>query len=129
MRVAPIQLADTFDLLQSELQQLLLPDDIEMAPDPRVFSCEALDFRVGQMPAETHVQLAGEVVVEFGEELDVEEEDGGGGELIGDYVEEDFGTVVFVLLDGALLGADCEEPHFDQVGPITEEDAFTACLR
>lgn len=98
VHVASVQLPDPFDLLQSELQKFLLADDVEMAPDPRVLSGEALDFCIGQVPAKSHVQLAGKVVVEFGEKFDVEEEDRGRGQLVRYYVEEDFGAVVFVFL-------------------------------
>ena len=99
-----------------------------MVPDARVFAGEALDFGVGEVTAEAHVEFTGEVVVEFGEELDVEEEDGGGGELVGDDVKEYLWAVVFVLLRGALFGAHGKESHFNEVGSVTEEDALAACL-
>lgn len=98
-----------------------------MSPDARVFTREPLDFVVGEVAAEAHVELAGEVIVEFGEEFDVEEEDGGGGEFVGDDVEEDLRAVVFVFLGGALLGADGKEAHFEEVGAVTEEDAVATC--
>lgn len=99
-----------------------------MVPDAWVFAGESLDFGVGEVATKTHVELAGEVIVEFGEEFDVEEEDGSGGELVGDNVEKDLRAVVFVLFGGALLGANGEEPHFDKVSPVTEEDALAACV-
>lgn len=123
-----LQLAQALDLLQGQLQQLLLLDDVKVPPDTGVLAGEALHLRVGEVPAESHVQLAGEVVVEFREELHVEEEDGGGGELVRDHVEEDLWAVVFVLLVGALLGANGHESHLDDIGSVTEEDGFPACV-
>ena len=99
-----------------------------MSPDARVLSCKPLDFVVGQVAAEARVEFAGEVVVEFGEEFDVQEEDGSGGEFVGDDVEEDLGAVVFVLFGGTLLRADGEEAHFEEIGAVTEEDAIAACM-
>jgi hypothetical protein len=57
-------------------------------------------------------------VVEFGEEFSVEEEIGCGGEFVGDGVEEDLGTVVFVCFVGALFGSEGEEAHFYDRGAI-----------
>lgn len=65
-------------------------------------------------------------VVEFTEELCVEEEIGGGGEFVGYGVEEDFGTVVFVLFGGALFGFYGEETEFEDVDAVAEEDGFSA---
>lgn len=56
---------------------------------------DGIGMNVGR--EETHI------VVEFREELCVEEEIGGGGQLICDGVEEDFRAVVFILLGCALL--------------------------
>ena len=75
-----------------------------MSADLRIFPGEALDIRFGEVPAKPDVELAREIVVEFGEQLDVEEEDGGGGEFVGDDVEEDFWAEVFVFLGAALFG-------------------------
>lgn len=75
LRITAIQLANALNLLQRQLEQLLLANDVEVATDAGVFAGKTLDFSVGEMSAQTHVQLAGKVVVEFGEELDVEEED------------------------------------------------------
>ena len=122
----PIQLANTLDLLQGQLEQLLLADDVQVAADAGIFAREPLDLCVGEVATQAEVQLAREVVVEFGEELDVEEEDSGRGELVGNDVEEDLGAVVFVFLGRALLGPDCEEAHFDEVCAVAEEDAFAA---
>ena len=95
-----------------------------MFADARVFAREPFHFGVGEVSTEAHVQFAGEVVVEFGEEFDVEEEHGGRRELVGYDVEENLGTEVLVLLGGALLGADGEETHLEEVGTVSEEDAL-----
>lgn len=123
---APVELTDTFDLLERQLQQLLLPNDVEVLADAGVLAGEPLDLCVGEMSAESHVELAREVVVEFGEELDVEKEHGRRGELVGDNVEEDFRAVVFVFLGGALFRAHCKQSHLDEVGAVAEEHAFSA---
>jgi len=99
-----------------------------MSPDARVFTRESLDFVVGQVTTEAHVEFAGKVVIEFGEKFDIEEEDGSRGEFVGDDVEEDLGAVVFVLFGGTLLRADGEEAHFEEIGAVTEEDAIAACM-
>ena len=57
-----------------------------------------------QAPPEPDVELAGEGVEEFGEQLDVQEEDGRVGEFGGHDVQEDFRALVFRFLGGALLG-------------------------
>ena len=66
-----------------------------MLLDFRILSGEAVDFGLAQLSAQPGVELAREVVVEFGEKLDVEEEHGRRGEFVGDDVEEDFWAVVF----------------------------------
>ena len=65
-------------------------------------------------------------VVEFTEEFGVEEEVGGRSEFVGDGIEEDFGTVVFILFGGALFAFDGEEAHFENVDAVAEEDGFSA---
>ncbi|KAL8948601.1 MAG: hypothetical protein Q9222_005217 [Ikaeria aurantiellina] len=56
------------------------------------------------MPSESQIQFSGEIVVEFRQKFNVEEEDGSGGELGGDDVEEDLGAGVFVFGGGAGAG-------------------------
>lgn len=97
-----------------------------MPANLRILPGEAVDVGFGEMTSEPDVEFSRKVVVEFGEKLDVEEEDGGGGELVGDDVEEDFGTVVFVLSLGALFRFRSEEAHAEDVGAIPEEDGFSA---
>lgn len=128
MHSPAIQLPDPFDLLKGQLQQLLLADDVEVAADAGIFTGKALDFRIGEMAAESHVQLAGEVVVELREELDVQEEDRRRSEFVGYYIEEDLGAVILVLLRGTLFGSDSKKPHLNELGSITEEDALSACM-
>lgn len=121
-----LQLPQPLHLLEHELEPLLAPHDIEMAPDLGVLARKAVDFVLRETAAETRVQLAGQLVVEFGEEFSFEEEVSGGGELVGDGVEEDFGTVVFVLAGVALFGFDGEEAQAEEVDAVAEEDGFAA---
>jgi len=99
-----------------------------MPTDLRILSGEAVDVGFGEVTAEPDVELAREVVVEFGEELDVEEEDGGGGELVGHDVEEDFRAVVFALALRALFRFRGQEAHAQDVGAVAEEGGFSACV-
>ena len=96
-------LPNTLNLLQSQLQQLLLPDNVQMSADPEVLARKSFDLGLGQLSAQTHVKLARKVVVEFGQELDIQEEDGRRGELVGHHVQKDFGAVVLVGFGGALF--------------------------
>lgn len=128
MHSPAIQLPDPFDLLQGQLEQFLLADDVEMAANAGIFTGKALNFRIGEMAAKSHVQLAREVVVELREKLDVQEEDRRRSEFVGYYVEEDLGAVVLILLRGALFGSDSKKPHPNEVGSVTEEDALSACM-
>lgn len=96
-----------------------------MAADLRILPRKTVDVGLGEVAPQPDVELAREVVVEFREQLDVEEEDGGGGQLVGDDVEEDFGTVVFVFGLGALFGGGGEEAHAEDVGAVAEEDRFS----
>ncbi len=99
-----------------------------MPADLRILPGEAVDVGFGEVTPEPDVELAREVVVELGEKLDVEEEDGGGGELVGDDVEEDFGAVVFVFALRALFGFRGQEAHAEDVGAVAEEGGFPACV-
>lgn len=99
-----------------------------MPADLRILPGEAVDVGFREMTPEPDVEFTREVVVEFGEKLDVEEEDGRGRELVGDDVEEDFGTVVFVLALGALFRFRSEEAHAEDVSAIPEEDGFSALV-
>jgi hypothetical protein len=67
-------------------------------------------------------------VIEFAQQLSVQEEISSRGELIGHSIEEDFRAVVFVLLGGALLALDSQKAQFKHVDAVTEEDCFAACL-
>lgn len=81
---------------------------------------------MGEVATEAGVEFPRKVVVEFGEEFDIEEEDGGGGEFVGDHVEEDFWAVVFGGLAGTLLGFEGQEAHLEDGGSVTEKDRFAA---
>jgi hypothetical protein len=67
-------------------------------------------------------------VIEFAQQLSVQEEISSRGELIGHSIEEDFRAVVLVLLGGALLALDSQKAQFKHVDAVTEEDCFAACL-
>lgn len=121
-----LQLAETLDLLQRELKHLFLLDHVEVSPDPRILSRKSLDFRIRETPAQSLIQLAGKVVVELGQQLDIEEENGRGRELVRDHIQENFRTIVLVLQGGTLFRADGVEPHLDEFGSIAEEDTLTA---
>lgn len=97
-----------------------------MLPHLRVLPRETLDLSLAEAAAQAGVELAREVVVELGEELDVEEEDGGGGEFVGDDVEEDLGAVVFGGFGAALFGFEGEESHLEDGGAVAEKDSFSA---
>ena len=122
-----LQLAQTLDLLQHQLQHVFPADHIKMSPDPGIFSSESLDLRIIQMTTQPHIQLAGEVVVELGKKFDVEEEHGRRGQFVGDHIEEDLRAVVFVLTGGALSRFDRCQSHLDGFRSIAEKDGFTAC--
>lgn len=99
-----------------------------MSADLGVLLGKLLDLLLGQVAAEAEVQLAGEVVVELGEELDVEEEDRSGGQLGGGGIEEDLGAVVLVLEVGTLLGLDGKQTHLDDVGSVAKKDSLTSYI-
>jgi hypothetical protein len=73
---AAVELTDTFDLLQSQFQQLFLADDVEVAADPRIFAGKTFDLGVGKMSSESCIKLSGEIIIELRQEFDVEEEYG-----------------------------------------------------
>ena len=100
-----------------------------MLPHLRVFPRETLDLGVAEATAQAGVELAREIVVELGEELDVEEEDGGGGEFVGDDVEEDLGAMVFGGFGAALFGLEGKEAHLEDGGAVAEKDGFSAFER
>jgi hypothetical protein len=121
------QLPQGLDLLQREFEGVLLADDVQVFPDARVLAREAFDLGVREVSPQALVELAREVVVEFGKELDVQKEHSGGGKFVGDDVQEYLGTLVFVFQGGALLGPGGEKAHLDDVGAVAEEDSFSAC--
>jgi hypothetical protein len=69
-------LSDTLDLLQSQFQQLFLADDVEVAADTRILTGKAFNLGVRKVSSKSCVKLAGEIIVELGEEFNVEEEHG-----------------------------------------------------
>lgn len=68
------------------------------------------------------------MVCEFGEELDVEEEDGGVDEFTANDVEEDLGAVVFVGFGGALGGFEGFEAEVEEGEAVGEEECLFACF-
>lgn len=66
-------------------------------------------------------------IIEFRQQFSVKEEISGRGEFICYSIQEDFWTVVFVLLVCALLAFDGEETELEDVDAVAEEDCFTAC--
>lgn len=68
-----------------------------------------------------------DIVIELGEKLHVEEQNGGEGELVGDDVEKNLWAVVLVRLLGALLRLYGLEAHLKNVGTVTEEYCVFAC--
>ena len=112
------QLTQTFNLLQNHLQHLFASDHIEMLADSGILTSEPLDLGMVQMPTESDVQLSGEIVVELGKELDVEEEHRRGCQFIGHHIEKHLRTIVFVPEVGALLGLDSRETHLDDIASV-----------
>jgi hypothetical protein len=98
-----------------------------MLANPGILTSEPLDLSLVQMPTESDVQLSGEIVVEFGKELDVEEEHRRGCQFIGHHIKKHLRAIVFVLEVGALLGLDSRETHLDDVASVAEEDGFSTC--
>lgn len=125
--LSSLQLPQTLHLLEHMLEQILAPDDIQMALDLWVLSREPINLILTQATTESGIEFAGKLVVKFGEELGVEEEIGSGGEFVGNSVEEDFGAVVFVLAGCALFGFNGENAQLEHIDAIAEEDCFTAC--
>lgn len=111
------------------LQQILASHHIQMPLDLRILLSKPLNLVLGESPAETRVELAGQLVVEFRQEFGVEEEVGGGGEFVGHGIEEDFGTVVFVFAGGALFGFYGEEAQAQDVDTVAEEDCFSTWMK
>jgi hypothetical protein len=67
-------------------------------------------------------------VIEFAQQLSVQEQISSRGELICHSIEEDFRAVVLVLLGGALLALDGQKAQFEHVDAVAEEDCFAAWL-
>ena len=95
-----------------------------MALDPRVLFRESLHLLFAQSPSKPNIQFSGEIIIEFGKQFDVEEEDGCGGEFGGYDVEEDLGAVVAIGFGGALFGIQGLEAEFEEDGAVPEEDGF-----
>jgi len=108
------------------LEEILTTHDIQMTLDLGILTGKAVDVILAQATAQTGVQFARELVVEFREQLGVEEEVGGGGEFVGDGVEEDFRTVVFMGFSGTLFGFHGENAQSEDVDAVAEEDSFAA---
>jgi len=123
-----LELLEALHLVEDELEQLLAPNDLEMAPHLGILLSKPLHLVVRQVAAEAQVQLAREVVVELGQQLHVEEKHRRGRELGRHRVEEDLRAVVLVLEVGALLGLDGQEAHLDNVGAVAQEDGLATCF-
>lgn len=110
------------------LEHLLPLNNIKMFPDLRILPRKPLNIRRRKIATQPLIKLPGEEVIEFAEKLSVQEQVGGGCELLGHGVQEDLGAGVFVVLVAALPAADGFEAHFDDVGAVAEEACFFACL-
>lgn len=122
-----LQQIQRLHLPQHLLQQLLPPNRIQMTPHLAILSCKPLHLRLRQPPAKPAIQFPGEIVIEFREEFDVQEEDGRGGEFVGDDVEEDFRAGVFGGWVGALAGFEGGDAHPEDGGAVAEEEGFASC--
>jgi len=111
-----IQIPQPLHLPQHQLQQLLAPDNLQMRLNLRILPREPLDLVFPQAPPEPDVEFAGEGVEEFGEQLDVEEEDCRAGEFGGHDVQEDFRALVFRFPGRALFGFQSCETHAEEGG-------------
>ena len=98
-----------------------------MPPYSGILSRKSFNLSLAQLPSEPSVQLPGKVVIEFGEKLDIEEKDSGGGQFVSDNVEENLRTIVSRCLRRALLGADGKKPHSKNGSAIAEEDSLSTC--
>jgi hypothetical protein len=136
----------TFHFLEGQLQQLLALLQVDMFSNLRVFPGERLYLLLGEVAAESVIQLSGElwrvlalvvggnvfqgdayVVVEFREQLHIKEQYRGRRQLLRDDIEEDLGTVVFIVLVGALLTLEGIQAHLQELSPVTQEQRFSAC--
>lgn len=124
----PFQLPQTLDFLEYQFQLLLASNDIQMLADSGIFASEPFNLGLIEVPAKPNVQFSGEVVVEFGEELDVEEEHSCRSQFIGNNVQKHLRAIVFVLEIGALLRLDSHEPHLDDLGSVAEKHSFSTCI-
>lgn len=102
-----------------------------------ILARKALDLFAGEAAPETDVELARELVEELGEQLDIEEEDGGRGELGGDDVQEDFGAEDLGVargfgrgreVRGAGRGFEGAEAGGEEGGAGLEKGCFFTCL-
>lgn len=110
------------------LQQILTSHHIQMAFDLRILTRKAVDLVLAEAAAEPRVELAGQLVVEFGQQFGVEEEIGGCGEFGGDSVEEDLRAVVFGGAGAALFGFYGEDAQFKDVDAVAQKDGFAAYM-
>lgn len=62
---AALELSQAFHLVEDELQELLPSNDLEMAANAWILFGELLDIGFREVSAESQVEFAGEVVVEF----------------------------------------------------------------
>lgn len=83
------------EFLQNPLEHVLALDDVQMSLDFWIFAREALDIGLAEPTTQSRIELAREVVVEFGQELHVEEEHRRGRQFVGDHIEENFRALVF----------------------------------
>lgn len=116
------------NLRQDQLQQLLPLHQIQMPPDLGILARKAVQPAPGtHVLAQLGLDLSGKPHIKVVQHLDVQEEDGGAGQLGGDGVEEDLRAVVAVFRGAALAGFGGENAQADDVGAVAEEDGFSAC--
>ena len=71
---AALELSQALHLVEDELQELLSSNNFEMAANAWILLGELLNVGFREVSAESQVEFAGEVVVEFRKEFDIQEQ-------------------------------------------------------